>query len=512
MPILLVFALIAACMPVEWPEPPFDPPVAAALSLTSGAVAFALTLAFALRTWVICALKRDASRRIEIAHAYGWWRRALFYLNITTAAACVLVLGWGWWTQRVFLVFWNGAALPGPFAELAVLLPYFTILVGCWIIHYDAERALHRALHGTRHFWPRWAYLLHHFRQFGLMVMLPVLLIVSQQVAGRFFPELTQSLTYRIATLATVPILLLLMPLLLKPLLGLKPMPAGPVRTQLETLAKRLNFRCTDFLLWHTHGAAVNAMIAGLLPRARYVVFTDRILEELPPEELDAVFGHEIGHAKHGHLWLYAAFLTLSLSVLAALVMFLMMQIDESGFFERPEYQLWLKRNETWLTLPPVALVAGYLFVVFGALSRRCERQADVFGCKAVSCGVPDCTGHDENTFYPSGGNCLCSTGIRIFAHALARVGDLNGVDVNARTPRTPLSLIRAGWAWMRAWQHAPMSRRIANLISLIDNPAAERRFQRRLFLFKCGLMFLLTAALIALGEAVGWRQLFEAM
>ena len=43
-----------------------------------------------------------------------------------------------------------------------------------------------------------------------------------------------------------------------------------------------------------------------------------RILEELPPDELDAVFGHEVGHAKHGHIWLYAAFLLLSTTVLVA--------------------------------------------------------------------------------------------------------------------------------------------------------------------------------------------------
>jgi Zn-dependent protease with chaperone function len=447
-----------------------------------------------------------------VAHAYGRWRRTLFFLNIATAAACVLAFGWGWLTQREFLVFWDGAARLAPFAELLVPLPYFTILLGCWLIYYDAERALHRVLHPTRPFWPRSAHLLHHLRQFGLMVMLPVCLIVAQQTLGRFAPELAHSTAYRVATLAAVPVLLLLMPLLLKPLLGLKPMPPGPVRDRLESLAKRLNFRCTDFLLWHTHGAAVNAMIAGLLPRARYVVFTDRILEDLPPEELDAVFGHEIGHAKHGHLWLYAAFLTLSLSVLAALMMFLAQQIDATGVFERPENKAWLKEYETWLALPPVALVASYLFVVFGALSRRCERQADVFGCKAVSCCDPDCAGHDENTAFPSGGNCLCPTGIRVFARALARVGDLNGVDLDLHAPRTPLALIRGAWAWVRAWQHAPMPRRIAYLVGLIDDPAAERRFQRRLFLFKCGLMLTLLAALVALGEAVGWRDLFEAM
>ncbi len=513
MPILLVFALVAACLPIDWPLPPLAPERGVAYALTGGAVALVLTAAFGLRTWVVRTLRRDPTRRIEVAQAYGRWRRVLFFVNIATVAACVLGFGWGWLVQHELRVAWNGEELLAPFAELTVPLPYFTILLGCWLIYYDADRTLHVAVHGgNRSFWPRRAYLLHNARQFSLMVMLPVVLIVTQQTLGRFAPETTRTDIYRIASLAVVPVLVLLMPLLLKPLLGLEPMPAGPVRARLEALAKRLNFRCADFLLWPTHGASVNAMIAGLIPRVRYVVFTDRILEELTPDELDAVLGHEIGHAKHGHIWLYAGFLTLSLSVIAALVLFTAQQIDASGALDRPEYKAWLDEYKTWLALPPVVLVAGYLFVVFGALSRRCERQADVFGCKAVSCGNPACTGHDEKTAFPQGGNCLCPTGVRTFARALDRVHDLNGLVHDARAPWSVRQALRSAWAWVRHWQHGPIPRRIAFLMGLIDRPTSERRFQWRVFSFKCGLMLVLLAALVALGEAVGWRDLFEAM
>ena len=43
------------------------------------------------------------------------------------------------------------------------------------------------------------------------------------------------------------------------------------------------------------------------------------------------------------------------------------------------------------------SLVVGvYFWLVFGLLSRRFERQADVFGCRAVSCGRPDCPPHAD--------------------------------------------------------------------------------------------------------------------
>ncbi len=509
MPILLVFALIAACLPIDWPEPPLDPARESAIALSGGAVALVLLIAFALRTWVVRTLRREPDRRVEVGRAYGKWRRVLFFLNIGTSAACVLGFGWGWFAQREFLVDWTGKVMPAPFAELAVPLPYFVILFSCWFIYYDAERALHRALwHDSRPFAPRAAYLLHNLRQFALMVMLPVMLIVTQQTLNRFLPETTRSDVYRLASLAVVPVLLLLMPLLMKPLLGLVSMPAGPVRDRLEVVAKRLNFRCTDFLLWPTHGAAVNALIAGLLPRVRYVVFTDRILEDLPPDELDAVFGHEVGHAKHGHIWLYAGFLTLSLSLLAAILIFLEQQLKAAHWTVPDAY----KPYETWLLLVPVVMVASYLFVVFGALSRRCERQADVYGCRAVSCADPNCAGHDEATVYPPGGTCLCPSGIRTFVSALERVGDLNGVSMGRKERPTLGELVRGAWAWVRHWLHAPMPRRVAYLRSLIDRPALEPRFQRRLFAFKCLLMLALIAALVALGRHVGWNELYDAL
>ena len=160
----------------------------------------------------------------------------------------------------------------------------------------------------------------------------------------------------------------------------------------------------------------MNAMITGVIPRTRFIVFTDRILDELPPDELDGVLGHEIGHAKHGHLWYYLTFLILSIAVLASSFVYLGDALDNSGVKIPAEYA-------GWLVLPPVFVAFVYLFVVFGFLSRRCERQADIYGCKAVSCGNPDCTGHDENTVYPTGGVCLCPTGIRTFARGLDRVG-----------------------------------------------------------------------------------------
>src|SRR5205085_885707 len=111
----------------------------------------------------------------------------------------------------------------------------------------------------------------------------------------------------------------------------------------------------------------------------------------------------------------------------------------------------------------PTAGLAAYLFLVFGFLSRRCERQADVFGCRSASCANPACDGHHPDTDFPAGGTGLCPTGIRTFVRALERVDLLHGAD-DAAPARPAARLLRGAVGWLRAWQHGPVRRRVGFL------------------------------------------------
>jgi STE24 endopeptidase len=513
MPILLVLALTAACLPVKWQPPLFGGGHEAAIAFASTAVGCSLFAAILLRSWVVRTLRREPIRKGEVASTYSRLRRLMFFANVGLVTLCILVFGWGEFVRTTLMYDGEvdpfGDPLLVPFAELAVPLPYFVILFGAWIIYFDAERALHRTtVLGPidRPFWSRVGYFLHHLRQFALLVMLPVGLFVTQQTIARYAHETTQADWYRFGSLALIPFLILFMPLLIKPLLGLHTMPTGPVRDRLKALAKRLHFNYSDFLLWPTHGATANAMIVGMVPRVRYVIFTDRILDELPPQETDAVFGHEVGHAKHGHIWLYSIFLILSMTVLAALLLLVEDWMKVAGVDVSPAIM-------DWIALPPLLLIAVYIFLVFGYLSRRCERQADVYGCRAVSCGNPNCLGHDDETIYPERARGLCVTGIRTFVNALERVGYINGqASDDEERPRSLGTMLRGFFAWLRAWQHSTMPRRVVFLRSLIGNPEKERRFQRSVSALRWLLILGLVAALFLLGGAVGWQKLLKVL
>src|SRR5262249_23742618 len=136
--------------------------------------------------------------------------------------------------------------------------------------------------------------------------------------------------------------------------------------------------------------------------------------------------------------------------------------------------------------LPFVALLGAYIFVVFGFLSRRCERQADLFGCRVISCKRYDCLMHTAATEVVPGARGLCPTGIRTFISALEKVAYLNGISRD-----------RPGW--LQSWQHSTIARRVTFLQEVVLDPSLERRFQRNVCVVKWGLLVGLTVlALIA--------------
>jgi STE24 endopeptidase len=277
-----------------------------------------------------------------------------------------------------------------------------------------------------------------------------------------------------------------------------RPLPPGPLRDRLEHMARRVGFRCTDILVWDTNQVVVNAGVTGSLPWFRYVLLTDALVEHLGPHEIAAVFGHEIGHIAHRHLLYFGFFIVGSVGVLT-----LGLQVADPLQRLLPGplglWLAWLSGNSAGARVAQVAVflafLAVYFLVVFGFLSRRFERQADVFGCRSVSCGRPECPPHADFDGRPGpapgpAGLPLCPVGIRIFVNALSSVAMLNGMRPSA-------------WSW----RHGSIVRRIAFLESLIDRPEAERRFQRGIRLMRRSVAAVLLTAVAAVALMTGFLQ-----
>jgi Zn-dependent protease with chaperone function len=151
--------------------------------------------------------------------------------------------------------------------------------------------------------------------------------------------------------------------------IGARPMEDGPLRRRLETYARRVGLRYRNLYVWNTNGSMLNAAVLGVGARLRCVVFTDALLERMEPDEVEAVFAHEAGHALHHHLPLFFLFTT----------GYLLAFVSASALL--PTETMRALENDP-LVMAVLALVGilVYFGLLFGFVSRRLEQQADVHG------------------------------------------------------------------------------------------------------------------------------------
>jgi STE24 endopeptidase len=514
MPLLLLLLLTLACLPVQWPALALHLGSDRQMALVSSGLTWLLVVLLAavaagLARRTRRLLANSALSREAVLQRYGRYR-TYHLLAVFLAFGIMLArLGWGW-TVRFWCMLEDSQNLfPG--AELLTLAPFLASLVLSWACFYDAERAFHdsklRSLDDTGSgplpapslslvrrpeesgpFWSRWAYVGFHLRHHLALLLAPLLLIIGQRLLEQL-GNWEADWQFVAASLTLVAGVVIISPLIFRLVLGLKPLPEGPLRTRLLTAAARMRFRCSNLLVWHTRGGVVNAMLVGVLPRLRYVVFTDRLLSDLEPEEVEAVLGHEIGHARHHHMLYYFGFGLISVAVVAGLWTTFWVHALNLGQRFAPDLLPALHDPIDWKLVSLVPFLAVYLFVVFGFLSRRCERQADIFGCRTVSCGRPTCLGHDEAV---ASGKDLCPTGIHTFICALEKVARLNGIS-------------RSRPGWLQSWQHSTIARRVDFLYQMLGDPTVEPQFQQRLGRVKWGLLLGLAGLLVFFGTTQGW-------
>lgn len=363
--------------------------------------------------------------------------------------------------------------------ELMVLAPFLVLQVLGWAAMFPAEKALRPSMSDARFA----RHLVRRARQ-SLGLVLPMALIygLGRDLLDRLGPEWRDDPLVQLACVAGMSALVLgLSPAFVRLAWPTRPLPAGPLRSRLERLAGRLGFRYTDILIWDTGHTVANAGVTGALPWFRYVLLTDELADQLSPLEIEAVFGHEVGHIAHRHLMFFGLFFLGSLGVLALLasVARQWLGLGPGGWTER-----WLPGPmmvEAAEQLVLLGLIGAYLLLVFGFLSRRFERQADVYGCRAVSCGREICPPHQDLNAVEDLAPVpfdLCPVGIRIFADALENVARENGIDTGRHS-----------------WRHGSIRRRIRFLEGLEGRPERVRRFQARLARLRVGLVVMLALA-----------------
>lgn len=158
------------------------------------------------------------------------------------------------------------------------------------------------------------------------------------------------------------------------------PLPESELKKQLSTVCEKAHFKHGGMLVWNVMNHTPTAAIIGVIPKYRYILFTQSILDKLAPSSLEAVLAHEIGHSQRGHLWILP-FILLGMSLFATAAV-----MDVGIFlFEWLEKIAEGSTSLLWQIFLPLSyflfyaiVIALYFRLVFGYFSRIFERQADL--------------------------------------------------------------------------------------------------------------------------------------
>jgi Zn-dependent protease with chaperone function len=281
---------------------------------------------------------------------------------------------------------------------------------------------------------PRW----RNLWQRSAMIVLPLMLLVGASDLLDCIPGYKNSLWVFVASIS----LLLILPVFLLLIWRTRPFARHPRAQTLAGPLAAAGIKIAALRIWPTGmQGLVNAAALGFVPGLRWIVVTEPLVQELSDEELLAVIGHESGHLKHGHAWLFLlCLLTASLwsIVLQTHVFEIAAVADIFGVFIG------------------LGLWAATFAALFLPAIRAAERQADLDG--AALSGYP------------------------AMVAALSRTAELAGMH-----PTAPDVI------------HRPIATRIAFLQAAQADPAIAHQHHRSLRRMRMFLLFLALTGLLLL-------------
>lgn len=319
------------------------------------------------------------------AALYQRLTQRLTILAVVLFAVAVTLCDLKFWLQRIpglgrFTVLQGSMAI-----GLFVLL-----LCTLWIWAHPAYEAVFRPR------LDRWAFVRSHLR-LSLPVLFPWFALTALSDLFGVIPwirssELLESVEFQLGFFgAFLVVLAVFLPRLIQSWWGCTPPETSPKVEALEAFLREKGFRYARILRWPLfEGRVMTAGIMGIVPRYRYLLLTDALLETLSSEEIQAVAAHEMGHARYRHLLYYMLFFLGFVFVsygLFDLVLYVFLSypglnrflLDEGGRSGQFAYAV--------LSLPLLASLIVYFRYVMGFFMRHFERQADLYSAAVM--GTP---------------------------------------------------------------------------------------------------------------------------
>ena len=287
---------------------------------------------------------------------------------------CLLLIGYICDVYLLNLPLLIGKALAWfPLINTKHLMGIVPLIAGLMLIRLAAYEVEQRV---TSNNWKREEYLSVHLK-FLLLPLLPLFAYLSLLDLIAHIPFLANHTYLPIALMMSLIFLAYIYaPLLLGLIWRTTPLTDVNLRTRLHRLAVQDNIKYKDIVIWQTESVA-NAAVAGIAPWSRQIFLTDALLQHFSDDEIEAVVAHEFGHVRYKHILTYLMFMIVYFLSYAIYYIYI------GGPLE--------SLPSTSSLIPAVGLVffiSLYFVIIFRALSRRFEHQADLYA--AALTGKPD--------------------------------------------------------------------------------------------------------------------------
>jgi Zn-dependent protease with chaperone function len=459
--VLILAVIVATTLAEHAPQSPVDHPFARVL-LTVAAMLIAPAMAMTLSSVVVRGIRDDQSNWAAWLARFSQSQQlhGLVWLALVTLISYVFA-----WPQLV-RENW-GLANWILVDDLLILAPIYVPLLLSWAAFYDVDRAVDElTAERAADVSPvgRWNYVLLHARHYLGLVMAPLLVVLGLFDLARYAaPDFLADPNCGWFLLPPLALLVVLLPVLLATMWKTERLADGMLRRRLEAVLAETNLHVREILVWQTNGRLLNAAVSGLWSRLRYVFVTDRLLEQLPPEQVIAVLRHEAGHVVRRHLLLRMLLLGLPAALWYGLAQAAPGVSHQIGDWLAI---IGLSATAQQNFLFPAAM-AAYGLIVLGWYSRQLEYEADLFACEAETA--------DERRERTAA-----------FVQALQTITVESGADPH-----------RTGWL------HPSMASRLEFVRAAAETPRLADRFRRRLrcYAWWIASLYVMSFALVVLSS-----------
>lgn len=328
--------------------------------------------------WIVT--RRSTEAALQAAKVGQPWRgRNHSVLHLATWGMVLFGSSWLGFVWKIT------AGIPG-LAHVIAFMPYVAHRVVRCLAQWPLEKG------DNRRSWSRREYVVFHVRVL-MLVVVPILIAQSLLDVLQSAPGLRLFLMSYFALVVPVTAVLVLAmvftgaPLIVRWVLGARPLEPGPLRTRLEAYGRRTGFKPNDILVWRTGNSITNAMYIGIVPKMRYVVVTDALLSKLDPEQVEAVYAHEAGHGMRRHT---VMFLLLAVGlILGAHALINALDRWLGALLAGLDAELAGYVGTAVFGGVYLLLLALFFLVGMGWLSRRFETEADLHAVRTLEDAGP---------------------------------------------------------------------------------------------------------------------------